>query len=393
MTTKLNIGEDLQHPAWLGNVRDVPIAPGLKFMDQKSSGDRVVKLRFQRNGEANFGSGFFVNIPDATHDVILTAGHNLIDPNGNMSEHLTLQHPNDIPIPISDVRVSAAYKANQKPATDYGAILLPKTSPGKGFGFSLKFAYETSRKGDVNVSGYRVPTLPGQPITSSGACVGCYADQLEYKAETEQGISGSPVWVGDLGGSEQTVIAIHNHRPARVGGGSRGSRLTPKLLREVFGWVGVGEYGVKLGAKDTTKGSATTLPPRGLFLSFSEDFPFARVRLGSGTAFDVLPAQVTSEKVQYAMAVGGKWAMFNTAKKEVVLSDKITTGCLFTKSNVKVKKRVLRVVVETVGGNYQLRVQGKRIREFDGEYAESSEVSMVEYGRQNDELFTEFWFE
>jgi hypothetical protein len=110
------------------------------------------------------------------------------------------------------------------------------------------------------------------------------------------------------------------------------------------------------------------------------------MRLDSGTAFNVLAAQVISEKVQDAIAVAGKWAVFNTARKEVVLTDKITTGCLFAKSNVKVKKRVLRVVVEIAGGNYQLRVQGKRISEFNGEYVESSEVSMVEYGRQNDEL-------
>jgi hypothetical protein len=63
-----------------------------------------------------------------------------------------------------------------------------------------------------------------------------------------------------------------NHRPDRVRGGSRGSRLTPKLLRKVFGWVGVGEYGVKLGAKDTTKGS-TMLPPRGLSYPSRSTFP------------------------------------------------------------------------------------------------------------------------
>lgn len=174
---------------------------------------------------------------------------------------------------------------------------------------------------------------------------------------------------------DSLTLQCSNHRPARNGAGSRGSRLTPALLREIFGWVSAGEYGVRLRAQ----GKTTMLPPRGLYLNFSEDFEFGRVRLGSGTIFDVLPAHVTPEKVLYALAVGTKWVMFNNARKEVVLTENMRDGCLFMKANVKIKKKTMQIVVEKEGKSYQLQMQGTRIREFDGEDAESSEVSMVEY--------------
>ena len=137
------------------------------------------------------------------------------------------------------------------------------------------------------------------------------------------------------------------------------------------------------------------------------------MRLGSGTKLDVLPAYATSETVLYAMmTVDRKWATFNPAKGELVLSERMRDGSLFKKANVKLKKKAMRIVVESGGKSYQLRVQGKRIRKADGENAESSEVSMVEYPMENDKAvsgptrgrsglvltgryiqFTEFWFE
>ncbi|XXH01847.1 hypothetical protein Hte_008209 [Hypoxylon texense] len=39
----------------------------------------IVKLTFEKSGNEQHGSGFFVNVPNAYFDVILTAGHNLVD--------------------------------------------------------------------------------------------------------------------------------------------------------------------------------------------------------------------------------------------------------------------------------------------------------------------------
>ncbi|KAI0941799.1 hypothetical protein AcW1_003594 [Taiwanofungus camphoratus] len=384
MVKKLNIGEDLQHPGWSVNPPDAVLRPGLMNAHMATAENWVVQLEFYREGDRNYGTGFFINIPGASHDLILTAAHNLIGPSGNRSADLTVIHGGTRQT-ASEFRVSAAYAVKQTPEADYGAILLPRTTDRGSFSFSIKLAYEEHLKGDLNVIGYRSQGIQGSPETSSGICVACYAKQLEYKAKTQQGFSGSPVWMAYQG--IPTVVAIHNHRPARNGAGSRGSRLTPALLREIFGWVSAGEYGVRLRAQ----GKTTMLPPRGLYLNFSEDFEFGRVRLGSGTIFDVLPAHVTPEKVLYALAVGTKWVMFNNARKEVVLTENMRDGCLFMKANVKIKKKTMQIVVEKEGKSYQLQMQGTRIREFDGEDAESSEVSMVEYPSK--EQFVDFAFE
>ncbi|ETW77754.1 hypothetical protein HETIRDRAFT_453887 [Heterobasidion irregulare TC 32-1] len=394
MVKKFDIPEELQDSSWTGNAPDVVSPPGLKFANLNLVENWTVKLEFHVNGALTTGSGFFVNFPDCAYDVVLTAAHNLISPAGTLSSDLTVLLADGTRVPATNFRVSDAYKVQQTPVDDYGAILLPRAPSGvprDGYPFSMRLAFEDAFKGSIYVSGYRADTQPGQPKTSSGACVGCYAEQLEYKAGTEQGISGSPVWIEYQG--LQTAVAIHNRRPERARGGSRGSRLSPKLLREVFVWASVGEYGVELSAQASIATRAL-LPARGLYLSFPEDFPFARVRLGSGTKLDVLPAYATSETVLYAMmTVDRKWVTFNPAKGELVLSERMRDGSLFKKANVKLKKKAMRIVVESGGKSYQLRVQGTRIRKADGENAESSEVSMVEYPMENDKAFTEFWFE
>lgn len=186
------------------------------------------------------------------------------------------------------------------------------------------------------------------------------------------------------------MLILHhsNHRPRYVRRGSRGSRLTPKLLREVLGWVTVRDEsdGVSLCARDTRRTgpeSTTALPSLGLYLNFSDGFPFARVRLGSGTKFDVIPAYVTPEKDHYALTVGDKWVMFNVANQEVVLTEWLKDSCLFQKRDVKVKKKAMRIVLEAGGKFFQLRVQGTQIKDWDDD-DETSEVSMVEYPLDDD---------
>jgi len=389
MGKKIVIDEELQHPSWSGDFPEVIRPLGLKFVDLDAINGWVRQLSFTRDRGLHYGSGFLFHIPGASHDVILTAAHNLIGPNGDLSTEIRVNSSRQS-VPESDIRVSAAYKIKQTAETDFGAILMPRSSEGSGFGYSIRLAFEEHFKGELSVSGYRVPLGPQQsarPVTSTGPCVGCYKQQIEYRAETEQGISGSPVWMEYQGAP--VAVAIHNHRPERKRGGSRGSRITPQLLREVFGWVGVGNYGIKLRAQGK---KASPGPPRGLYLNFSENFPFARVRLGSGTAFDVLPAHATRDKELYALAMGEKWVMFNIARQEAGLKDEITDKCLFSKSNVK--KKTMRITVEDNGRTYQLRMQGKRIKETgDEEDAESSEVSFVSYPDMSLELFTEFSFE
>jgi hypothetical protein len=165
-----------------------------------------------------------------------------------------------------------------------------------------------------------------------------------------------------------------------------GARLTRELLYNVFSWISpkMIQKGVRLRAKDhRTKPTPPTLPSRGLFLSFLQNFGFARVRLGSGTEFDLIPAEVVSSnpKDMYALAVagGGEWVIFKIMENKLELTEKMKDGCLFMQSFQKKKPPTwLKIVVKNAQDKeFLLKMEGKSIKEYD-EDAESSEVSFVD---------------
>ncbi|KAJ3559588.1 hypothetical protein NM688_g260 [Phlebia brevispora] len=437
MVIKLHIPEEFQHPARRGETLDIVQPIGLHFAGQADKW--VVKLEWMSQDGLTVGTGFFVNIPGASHDVILTAAHNLIDANGTRSKALAVIVPRQVQDADPDAPLRVVYtRLEPQPEADWGAILLPRgTVIEHGFGYSIRLGYEVVLRGDMHVVGYRASSVKGTPTTSTGPCICAYNDSLEYRADTEQGISGSPVWCEYQG--KPTVVAIQyvvnvfvrTHvltvcvtvmpvlEGVAEGVAARVSRCPS--CGEVFNWVGVGKYGVHLRAREGPKRSDRTravepdsrrppppMPAKGLFLKFSEDFELARVKLGSGSPLDVLPVSTLSGATDtlYALLYDSRsedpyltkstwfWVSFNGIRSEVKLVEKLTDSCLFTVNNVKEKRKAMRVVTAPKHGKYyQLKVQSYRIREFDGDDAESSEVYMVEYPSKNDDQFTEFWFE
>ncbi|KZT11210.1 uncharacterized protein LAESUDRAFT_710795 [Laetiporus sulphureus 93-53] len=410
---KLLLPDEVKHDGWAGRPQ-APLAnlDGRRaFHDASFEARNVIKLVFYSGPGRNltYGSGFILRPPDVTGVVILTAAHNLLpildtadEPTGQPSNStqpsvniLGVEHP----ITKDNCRVSDTYRTGDKsPEADYGAIILSSLPVGdlEGFGFSICLGYEQSLPGELCVTGYRATDVAGQPKTSTGHCMGCYTRRLEYDAQTEQGISGSPVWMYHRGCP--TIVAIHNNGPARPGAGSRGARITLDLLMEVFSWLGIGKFGKRIRACASKKHAALgTLPPRGLYLNFSKYFSFARVRMGSGTKFNALPAEVTKDKVLYALQVAdaeflNKWLVFDVVKNEIQLDDKLSTEGLFSYGNKK--KNTFKIVMERTSPSVvQLGCQCKRIEEIDGEDAESSEVSLVPYPMGEKYAFTDFCFE
>lgn len=111
----------------------------------------------------------------------------------------------------TDFFISAAYRNNpthESAEFDYGAIFVPKLkkSDVRGFGFALKLGHDNLQKKDLAISGYRAKTPQGHPVISTGSCMGCWENQLEYKVNTEQGLSGSPVYMPYRG--HEAVVAI-----------------------------------------------------------------------------------------------------------------------------------------------------------------------------------------
>lgn len=128
--------------------------------------------------------------------MLLTAGHNLINNKGVKAKYLTVLSGNTR---VGEECFKICQEYEQHPtedysAYDYGAVLLPKdkSKSRDGFGLNLGFSSDDDKlEGVVHVSGYR--DTSDKPVTSFGDIVAS-GRQLKYKAPTEQGMSGSPVW-------------------------------------------------------------------------------------------------------------------------------------------------------------------------------------------------------
>ncbi|KAI0380478.1 hypothetical protein F5Y04DRAFT_289461 [Hypomontagnella monticulosa] len=223
----------------------------------------VVKLSFNKLGIRKEGSGFFVNIPNTRFDVIFTAAHNLVEkPQKYCSNIKIVTGPSvkgEIPVTTDMIRVRQEYleRPDELNAVhDYGIILLDRGQKKERRGFAFHLMLGLSDKciaglgyGEgiirgrwVYVGGYK----PGEtefPRRSDGICTREMLTQLTYKANTEPGMSGGPVWMGFRG--VETVVGIHNYG-AKSGQDNRGTRLGFNAWRTIFGWLGVGSYGKSL---------------------------------------------------------------------------------------------------------------------------------------------------
>jgi V8-like Glu-specific endopeptidase len=180
----------------------------------------VVRLSFHGEGKNGIGTGFFFKIPDSPYEVILTAGHNLYLPTKTFTTQLKVLLPNPNPssglpyaitIPAEHVKVSPEYlKDPTILEADYGAILIPYTGKAdrRGLGFKMTHAF-SKLQGIVTVTAHGDNTIPGRPTVSDGAVLvdRCTENQLVYEAATQQGNSGSPVWLVDDAG-DVAVVAI-----------------------------------------------------------------------------------------------------------------------------------------------------------------------------------------
>ena len=200
------------HPDWSREVDAVEDA-GLDFADLDVVSDWVVKLAFFQGKDKKLGSGFFLNLPDVKDKhIILTAAHNLSTPDGTrMTDVIVIYNNPDVTsctVSPKDIYVGKNYKVAGSPEVDYGVICIPKSSSDdhRGFGFSMKLAYAEDFKGNVYVSGSQDKTPDASRATSTGRCIACYPTWVEYEATTQQGLSGSAVWIEYKG--IQTAVAI-----------------------------------------------------------------------------------------------------------------------------------------------------------------------------------------
>ncbi|KAI1409213.1 hypothetical protein F5Y13DRAFT_182117 [Hypoxylon sp. FL1857] len=293
--------------------------------------DWVVKLTFEKFGSEKHGNGFYINVPNATYDVILTAGHNLVEKELQYCSNIRiLDDPfkkDEIQVTPDMIRVCQRYFEDPDELNaiyDYGVILLKrdKRDRVRGFGFNLMLGLAPFRENtdsaedeekdllqdrEVYVSGYMPGDSPldDPPRRSEGKCIRANAHQLQYRADTIAGMSGGPVWIGFRG--VETVVAIHNYGAENKGQGNRGSRLNLNVWRTIFEWVGVGWHNKSLHYRGPPTYSMHLHLPQDYELG-SATFNEGRVRIGKPglveTRFDILPVAAKPKAKELDAAYG-----------------------------------------------------------------------------------------
>lgn len=203
---------ELYHPEWLGKFDNPDHNTNLVHANLNSTAESwAVWLEFKAEGNRSMGSGFFIDMPDSQDNkLILTAAHNLIDPNGNDTQDLEVFSQGN-KLEVVETWSCPFYRASQSPEHDYAAVKVKRTAPvlnSSGFVFAVGLGDVDHLSGDAYVTGYR-NTQPRQPTTSMGPLIACFGkgkEMIEYRVVTEQGISGSCVWIGYDG--YPTAIAV-----------------------------------------------------------------------------------------------------------------------------------------------------------------------------------------
>ncbi|RPB27338.1 hypothetical protein L211DRAFT_846162 [Terfezia boudieri ATCC MYA-4762] len=200
--------------------------------DRDNWSEVIVRLDLNiiTNGQLQigYGTGFFLNVPGAAHDVIVTAGHHLIRPakdaqsqpelTSKIDVQITNEEGNIMTETVTPDRYHICTKYKKQPsqttdsADDYGVILLDRPivggvpTPRKAFSYNIILAamnLSTSEPGTMlagHVGGYpgNKQDIPTDHLKSSSvtASFGKHGErQLYYHADTGQGMSGGPVWV------------------------------------------------------------------------------------------------------------------------------------------------------------------------------------------------------
>lgn len=178
----------------------------------------IADIFFDNVEGTKYGTGFFVNLPSNKYDVILTAAHNLINEKSVKALNLMVIYGEDDKEPVTEFKICPTYKgllgsnSTDKGIYDYGIILFSKDSSRadkrQGLGLSLVLSSHATLQGsrEARVSGYVLGDDGKVSLRHSSGLLMRFGKQLEYRASTEQGMSGSPVWIPY--GGHPMVVAI-----------------------------------------------------------------------------------------------------------------------------------------------------------------------------------------
>jgi V8-like Glu-specific endopeptidase len=119
---------------------------------------------------------------------------------------------------------------DQKPANDYGAIILPQPAVVGFFGYKVMTDEELSGR-VVSVYGYPSDKEPGTLWGHYRQLTQILPRQLVYNIATIGGQSGAPVW--DKDGEDRFVVGIHNYGDVS---GNSATRITAAVYDNIDAW-------------------------------------------------------------------------------------------------------------------------------------------------------------
>lgn len=161
-------------------------------------------------GHRSLGTAWFCG-PKA----LATAGHNVHHPEHGPAQTIMVSPAYDgvkAPFgtyPAARMWCPAVWSARHDPASDYGAILLADATVGSRLGWFGYAAYHDDRLTSllVNVSGYPSDKSVRTQYYNGGRLAGLEAQFLHYEFDTENGMSGSPIFA--LFGRQRIAVGIH----------------------------------------------------------------------------------------------------------------------------------------------------------------------------------------
>ncbi|KAM4068143.1 trypsin-like peptidase domain-containing protein [Hirsutella rhossiliensis] len=243
------------------------------------------------------GTGFLVNMPLTRKYCIMTAGHNITRPGEGRANSVDVIFPNGLKLTakaaelfVSNVYDTSPTLSHQHDSSysDYALIVknvdweeADEATRMQGCSLSILPTRNTPPHTRGTVYGYSKGNEL-QTKTTSLFTSGFQPRYLEYTMETQEGVSGGPIFVSS--GNGDVAIGIHNYN-------GRATRITLPVMLEMLSWIS--DYSIDRTFEDLDRRTVYLQSTGGLSPNI-----IARPGLGPNAFFKLVPVYIAKENFE-----------------------------------------------------------------------------------------------